>query len=276
MRAWASASSPTTMASSTITPSAMISANSDIMLMEPPSNHSTASAAIKAVGIPMATQAATRPGRNRYNRAITSTRPLRPLFTSREIRSSSSCQVSSYTCILIVGGNTGRVSSSQLSSTRAAASELPFSARCNCSSTAGRPSFSITVWLSRASWRMMAISPSCRRMRSPLSTGIVSKAWGLRRCSTERNSRVASCWAIMPAGKSRDREATRSAICSSDSPRVSRRSTGTSTLTCCSGRPRMLMRSIPRSSSSSSNRYTSWRSSLRSTSPYTSSRATGS
>ena len=60
----AAACSPTTIVSSTMRPTVMISANRVIMLMVSPSNNITPNAAMKAVGIPAATQNAVRPLRN--------------------------------------------------------------------------------------------------------------------------------------------------------------------------------------------------------------------
>jgi hypothetical protein len=89
------ASSPTTMASSTMMPSAMISANRLIMLMLPPTRYRMNSVAAKDTGMPQATQKATRPVRNRYRISTTSTRPPRPLRTSSMMRSRTSSQEAS-------------------------------------------------------------------------------------------------------------------------------------------------------------------------------------
>ena len=71
--------SPTTIASSTMMPSIMIIANSDI----------SPSVAMTAVGMPTATQKATRALRNRNRETTTRTSPCRPFQTSRFMRSCS-------------------------------------------------------------------------------------------------------------------------------------------------------------------------------------------
>ena len=90
-----SASSPTTMASSTMMPKAMMRANRLTMLMLPPSPQSTPSAAMKDTGIPTATQNATRALRKRYSTAITRTSPPAPFLSSSRVRSRISSQDSS-------------------------------------------------------------------------------------------------------------------------------------------------------------------------------------
>ena len=83
---WTNASSPTTIASSTMMPSVMMSAIRLTMLMLPPIAQSPPSAAMNETGIPTATQNATRPLRNRNSTATTRARPPAPFSTSSRVR----------------------------------------------------------------------------------------------------------------------------------------------------------------------------------------------
>ncbi len=76
-------------------PKVMISANSVMMLIDPPSSHSATSEASTDTGMPMATQNATRPFRNTYRTTMTSRIPPTALSIIRPMRSSTSFQISS-------------------------------------------------------------------------------------------------------------------------------------------------------------------------------------
>ena len=83
---WESASSPTTIASSTIIPNAIINANRLTILILPPIRYITIKVAKKETGMPTATQKATRPFINKYKIKITRTNPPRPLVSNKLIR----------------------------------------------------------------------------------------------------------------------------------------------------------------------------------------------
>ena len=79
--------SPTMTASSTTMPSVMMNANSEIMLMLAPNSGSSSSAPMSVVGMPKATQKASRGWMNRPSTITTSSRPQAPLLTSSASRS---------------------------------------------------------------------------------------------------------------------------------------------------------------------------------------------
>ena len=106
--------SPTTMASSTIMPVAIISANMLIMLMLPPSICMTNNVPINTAGIPAPTQNATRPFKNKNNTNNTNTSPCQPFFNKRFKRDCTNFQRSSCAIISTPGGNSARFSSSHL------------------------------------------------------------------------------------------------------------------------------------------------------------------
>ena len=81
-----SACSPTTMASSTTMPSAIIIPNKLTILIDCPLISITPTVAIIATGIPIAIQMATGTLKNKNRMIITSKRPVRPFFSSKEIR----------------------------------------------------------------------------------------------------------------------------------------------------------------------------------------------
>ena len=72
---WARVSSPTTMASSTMMPKAMIIPNRLIMLIDPPIKYITPQVANNEAGMPMATQKATLELRNINSKPTTKSKP---------------------------------------------------------------------------------------------------------------------------------------------------------------------------------------------------------
>ena len=106
----ASACSPTTMASSTTMPMAMMRPNRLIILIDWPLTSMTAMVAKREIGIPAATQNATR-ARKKTNRIRTTrTRPPRPLRSSRLIRPSIRSEAVRYCSTFRFGGRVGRSS----------------------------------------------------------------------------------------------------------------------------------------------------------------------
>ena len=103
-------SSPTTMASSTMMPSIMISANRLIMLMVWPVRNMIASVADMEIGMPSATQVAMRALRKVNSTSSTTSSPCQPLRTSRLIRSQSMLAWSWVSMICSVGGSVPRMS----------------------------------------------------------------------------------------------------------------------------------------------------------------------
>ena len=87
--------SPTTMASSTMMPSVMISANSEIMLMVWPLTYMKPMVAIMATGMPAATQKAMRALRKTKRMAMTTNSPWTPLRKRSSMRSLSPAERSS-------------------------------------------------------------------------------------------------------------------------------------------------------------------------------------
>ncbi len=79
--------SPTTIASSTIMPSIISKAKSEIILMVWPIIHMMPSVANKAIGMPAATQNAILKFKNANKIIKTRTRPLTPFFTKSIMRS---------------------------------------------------------------------------------------------------------------------------------------------------------------------------------------------
>ena len=79
--------SPTTIASSTTMPRAIIKPNNDIIFIDCPVTNITANVARNAIGIPNATQIAVLRLKNRKSTAKTIQRPLNPFLTSKEILS---------------------------------------------------------------------------------------------------------------------------------------------------------------------------------------------
>ena len=94
---WVKVSSPTTMASSTIIPKAMIIPKRLIMLIEPPNKCITPQAANKDAGIPIATQKATRELRNKKSKPTTSSKPVAPLLINNMMRCFNNNHCSLYT-----------------------------------------------------------------------------------------------------------------------------------------------------------------------------------
>ena len=109
-RARVAACSPTTMASSTTMPSAMIRPNRLIMLIDWPLTSMTPSVASNETGMPTTTQKATRPLRKMNRMAMTRISPPRPLRSSRSMRLRIRSAATSYWAISRLGGSVARSS----------------------------------------------------------------------------------------------------------------------------------------------------------------------
>ena len=274
----ASASSPTTIASSTMMPSVMMSAIRLTMLMLPPIAQSAPSAAMNETGIPTVTQNATRPLRNRNSTATTSTRPVAPFSTSSRVRLRICSQDSSKLDTSTPGGHRPLCSSSQSCRMRADSRLLDPLARLSSRLTAGRPRPSRTVRAPEPRGRRSTVATSPRvtsRPRSSESNGRSSNPISRRCCSNARSCFDTPPRPTLPAGRSRLRAATRRAISASEVSSSRNAADGTWMAISSGGRPVMSILAMPRSSSSRSMRRTMGRRLCRS-GPVTSSRATGS
>ena len=150
--------SPTTIASSTMMPTAMISANMLIMLMVPPNWWKTNRVANIATGMPAATQKAICRDRNRNRMQITSAIPIMPFSISRlsrdwTLRHSSSCAIS-----CTDAGRAARCRSAQACRSSAMSMMLRLPSACRIRLAAGRPLYSSCTWLFAGRCSMVAIS----------------------------------------------------------------------------------------------------------------------
>ena len=103
--------SPTTMASSTMIPIVIISANSETILMLCPLQYMMAKVANNVIGIPSATQKVARRSRNKNSTSSTSISPPMPFSTSNCMRPIKKSEDVSYFSTRKEGGNSAKMSS---------------------------------------------------------------------------------------------------------------------------------------------------------------------
>ena len=247
-----SACSPTTMESSTITPSTRISANSEIMLIVKPPVHITKTAAKVATGMPAATQSAMRPFRNRNSISTTSTSPVAALSNISDSRSViCSARVRTRSSVTPCG-RAGRIAAAT-SATRACMSMAspsgPRSTRIAMAgfspTKAARPrSAPSTRTLATSRMRSTVPSAATRRAISPISSA--------RRRSSPVRTRAAPV-ATSPAGEVTTAAAMASAISAMvTSCRISATEV-TSTTVCGADNPLIVVRVTPAAKSRAVN-----------------------
>ncbi len=244
----ASACSPTTMASSTIIPSVMISAKSEIMLIVSPATYISATVASRATGMPAATQKAVRALRNRKSSARTSPSPVSPLASSMSSRPEMNSDRVRMSDSSTPCGRPRRISATTSSTRCWMPMASPLAVRSTRIDIAGFPPTKYCRSRATPSTRTLATSPTLSRVPSGRERRVMAAMSAAARFSTPVRTRAPAA-ATSPAGAASTSAPTAAAISAMEMSWAMRLTDGTSTTVRGAARPRMAVRVTPASKS---------------------------